>query len=133
MASVENTTRLGALAAGLCQPARRDGRRARALNPLGKTDAKLFEAIGRGEFAINGFRNRDLRQLLFADADGSKDEQRRDATRVSRLLSLLWTHRLIARVNRTHRYHLTKRGRTVVIALITIRNIGTEELTKLAA
>jgi hypothetical protein len=133
MASVENTRRLGALAAGLCRPARRDGRRARALNPLGNTDARLFEAIGRGEFAINGFRNRDLRQLLFADTGASRDEQRRDAARVSRLLSLLWTHKLIARVHRTHRYHLTKRGRTIVTALITIRNVGTEELTKLAA
>ena len=133
MASVENTARLGVLAAGLCQPARRDGRRARALNPLGKTDAKLFEAIGRGEFAINGFRNRDLRPLLFTDSGASRDEQRRNATRVSRLLSLLWTHRLIARVNRTHRYHLTKRGRTVVTALITMRNVGTKELTTLAA
>src|SRR5216684_6054872 len=43
MASVENPTRLGELTSRLCQPARRDGRRARAMNPLGKTDAKLFE------------------------------------------------------------------------------------------
>ena len=133
MASVENTTHLGVLAAKRCQPARRDGRRARPLSPLAKADAKLAEAIGRGEFAINGFRNRDLRPLLFAGANTSKDQQRRDAARVSRLLSLLWTHKPIARVHRTHRYHLTKRGRALVAILMTIRNIGTEQLTELAA
>jgi hypothetical protein len=91
---------------------------------------------GQSERA-NGHRSEvrsvGIRQLLFTGNGASKDEQRRNATRVSRLLSLLWTHRLIARVNRTHRYHLTKRGRTIVAALITPRNVGTEELTKLAA
>jgi len=133
IASVENTTELGVLAARLCAPARRDGRRARAMNPLGRADARLFEAIGRGEFAISGFRNRDLRLRLFADARAGKADQRRHARAVSRLLSLLWTHRLIARVNGTHRYHLTKHGRTIVTASITLRNVGTEQLSKLAA
>lgn len=133
LASVENAACLGELAAKLCQPAWREGRRARALNPLGQQDARLFEAIGRGEFAIAGFRNRDLRLLLFTDAEAAKDEQRRHAAAVSRLLSLLWTHRLITRVRGTHRYHLTKHGRTVSAALIKLRNVGIEELTKLAA
>ena len=93
----------------------------------------LFEAISRGAFAINGFPNRDLRQRLFNDANAPKPERRRNATRVSRLLSRLWTHRLIARVDRTHRYHLTRRGRTVVAVLINVRNVLAEHLTKLAA
>jgi hypothetical protein len=133
MASVEAATPLGELAARLCRPARRKERRARALNPLGGVDAKLFEAVGRGEFAIAGFRNRDLRLLLFADAAATKAEQRRHARAVSRLLSLLRTHRLIARVHGTHRYHLTRQGRAATTALITVRNVGTEQLTKLAA
>jgi hypothetical protein len=133
LASVEDTTSLGELTAKLCQPVMRGGRRARPFNPLAPEDAKLIEAVSRGEFTINGFRNRDLRALLFDDAKASKQEQRRNAAAVSRKLALLRAHRLINKVNGTHRYHLSAKGRVIVTALISIRNIGTEEMTKLAA
>lgn len=82
LASVEDTTSLGELTARLSQPVMRDGRRARPLNPHASDDAKLIGAIGRGEFTINGFRNRDLRGLLFADAGASPEQQRRNAAAV---------------------------------------------------
>ena len=103
------------------------------MNPNAPADANLLEAIGRGEFMINGFRNRDIRLLLFADTKASKTEQRRHAAAVSRLLALLRAHRLIRKVTGTHRYHLSDRGRTIVTALISVRNIGTDKLMKLAA
>jgi hypothetical protein len=53
-----------------------------------------------------------------------KDEQRRHARIVSRLLSLLWMHRLIARVHGTRRSHLTEQGRTAVTALMITRHIS---------
>ncbi|MGO9634740.1 MAG: hypothetical protein ACLPX1_12705 [Steroidobacteraceae bacterium] len=132
-ASVENATPLGELTARLCRPAKRNGRRVRALNPHAPADAALIEALGRGEFCINGFRNRDLRQLLFTRASMSKPEQRRQAAVVSRKLALLRAHHLIRKVPHTHRYHLTEAGRIAVTALITARNASTQELTKLAA
>ena len=82
MASVEETTPLGTLAARPCQPVRHNGRQVRALNPYAPGDGKLLDAISRGEFTINGFRNRDLRQLLFTDAAEPEDVQRRHATAV---------------------------------------------------
>jgi hypothetical protein len=133
LASVESTTPLGELAARLCRPVKRNGRRARALNPYATADAKLLEAISRGEFSLNGFRNRDLRLLLFTDAEASKPKQRRHAAAVSRQLALLRAHRLINKVAGTHRYHLSRQGRIIVTALIAARNVGTEQLTKLAA
>lgn len=133
MASVEDSTPLGRLTARLCQPVKRNGRQVRALNPHAPGDARLFEIISRGEFTINGFRNRDLRQRLFADAHASKDDRRRHAAAVSRQLALLRAHGLIKKVPQTHRYQLTSQGRIVVTALITVRNVGTEALTKLAA
>lgn len=133
LASVDDTTPLARLTARLCQPLKRHGRPVRALNPHAPADAKLFEAISRGEFAINGFRNRDLRRLLFADADPPKPEQRRHAAAISRQLALLRAHGLIKKVRGTHRYHLSNRGRVIVTALMTIRNLGTEALAKLAA
>jgi hypothetical protein len=132
-ASVDDTTSLGELTAGLCRPTRRRGRRMRALNPHAPADAALLAAIGRGEFTLNGFRNRDLRQLLFTGTPVPKSEQRCRAAAISRKLTLLRAHHLIRKVPHTHRYHLTDAGRIVVTALITARNASTQELTKLAA
>jgi hypothetical protein len=133
LASVEDATPLGELTTKLARPIKRDGRRVRALNPHAPGDARLLEAISRGEFALNGFRNRDIRSLLFADDKASKPEQRRHAAAVSRQLALLRAHGLINRVRGTHRYHLSAKGRIVVTALISIRNIGTDQVMKLAA
>lgn len=133
LASVENTTSLGQLTARLCRPTKRNGRRVRALNPHAPADAALLEAISRGEFTLNGLRNRDLRRLLFAHSSASKPEQRRQAAVVSRKLALLRAHHLIRKLPNTHRYHLTDAGRIAVTALITARSLSTQELTKLAA
>jgi hypothetical protein len=133
LAAVEDTTTLGELAARLCQPALRNGRRVRALNPYAPADAALLHAISRGEFAINGLRNRDLRRLLYDDEAAPKAEQRRNAAAISRKLALLRAHRLIRKVPGTHRYQLTAAGRTAITALIAARNASTDQLTKLAA
>jgi hypothetical protein len=133
LASVQDTASVGQLAARLCRPVRRNGRRVRALNPYAPADADLLQAVSRGEFTLNGFRNRDLRRLLFGDHPTSQREQRRQAAAVTRKLALLRAHRLIRKVPGTHRYHLTAQGRTILTALITARNTSTDLLTKLAA
>ena len=133
LASVEDTTSLGELTARICRPAKYKGRRMRALNPHAPADVALLTAISPGEIVLNGLRNRDLRQALFTDAPASKAEQKRQAAAVSRKLRLLRAHHLIRKVPRTHRYHLTKAGRTIVTALIAARNASTQQLTKLAA
>jgi hypothetical protein len=132
LASVDDKTPLRQLAGTLCRPIKRKGTRYRALNPWSPLDGALLEAINRGEFAINGLRNRDLRVLLFP-ANAPAEEQHRRAGRVSRLLALLRAHGILRKVPRSHRYHLTKQGRTVVTALLTARQADTEQLTKLAA
>jgi hypothetical protein len=93
----------------------------------------LFEAVSRGEFIINGFCSRDLRALLFADADASKHDRRRRAAVVSRQIALLRSQRLIRKIAGTHRYHLCVKGHVTVAALIAVRNVRMEALTKLAA
>jgi hypothetical protein len=133
LASVEDTTSLGELAARLCRPVNYQGRRVRAINPFASADSALLEAISRGEFALNGLRNRDICALLFPKPARDQAEQKRRAAAISRKLRLLRAHRLIRKVPRTHRYQLTKAGRIAVTALITARNANTQELTKLAA
>jgi hypothetical protein len=133
LASVEDTTSLGELAARLCRPVRYQGRRVRALNPHASEDSALLGAISRGEFTLNGLRNRDIRALLFPKPARSKAEQKRQAAVISRKLHLLRAHRLIRKVPHTHRYLLTNAGRIAVTALITACNASTQELTKMAA
>jgi len=132
LAAVEETTPLGELAASLCQPVRWQGRRVRALNPLAADDAALLAAVNRGEFAINGFRNRDLRELLFGSAEVSAQEARRQSSKVTRQLRLLRGHRLIRKVPKTHRYVLSDKGRQSIAALLAARQANTATLTQAA-
>jgi hypothetical protein len=105
----------------------------RALNPLGRGDAALLEAVGRHEFLINGLRNRDLRRLLYGEGEVPAAEQRRRSAAVTRQLRLLRAHGLIHKVPRTHRYVVSAAGRQAITALLAARNASAEELTRCAA
>jgi hypothetical protein len=116
----------------ICKPLRRGGRAVRALNPWSPADAALLQAVNRGEFKLNGFRNRDLRGLL-CKATANRDEQKRQAAAITRKCGLLRAHGLIKKVGRTHRYVLTEKGSATITALLTARQANINELTKLAA
>jgi hypothetical protein len=101
--------------AEVCEPVRRHGRRHRALNPLSRREQALFAAALRGEHLLQGFRNRDLAERLYGGSrPRDKAEQRRRCARVSRLIGLLRAHRLVAKVPRARRYHLTVRGQALL-------------------
>lgn len=121
------------LAQEILKPTTLNERRVRAINPWSEEDASLLESVMRGEFTINGFRNRDLRSFLFPGIDKSKDEQRRESARVSRKLRLLRAHGLIKKVPHTHRYHVTEKGRAIISALLAARNANVNQLAKIAA
>lgn len=107
------------------------GRRHRALDPLAAEDAQLPQVISRAQFHITGFRNRDVRQVLFGEA--STDEQRhRQASRVTRKFALLRAHGLIRKVSKSHRYLLTTQGLTAAGALLGARNATLDQLTTAA-
>jgi hypothetical protein len=108
------------------------GRPVRGLNPLASPDAALLAAVSRGEFTINGFRNRDLRAVLYP-ASSSSTEQRRQAGKITRQLRMLRAHGLIKKVPKTHRYVLTDQGRTTIIALLAAQKADTKKLNQLAA
>ena len=84
LASTDDTTRLKELLAPLERPVIRDGKRSRALRPFDDQDRLLLEAISRGEFIINGFRNKDLHELLYAGTAQSVKESRRRSAATSR-------------------------------------------------
>jgi hypothetical protein len=106
-----------------------NAKRYRALNPWSAQDGALLEAISRGEFTLNGLRNRDLRKLLYP---GSQQiaERRRQSAALTRKLALLRAHRLIRKVPGTHRYTLTQNGRRIVTALLAARRADVDQLTR---
>lgn len=109
LAAASITTPLAEEATALCQPVRRNSRRYRALNPFEATDAQLLATVNRGEWALKGFRNREIRPLLFGKPKDKKQE-RSQAAKVSRRLALLHAHGIIAKVSRTHRWQVTQKG-----------------------
>ena len=132
LAAVEHDEPLGETVRPICQPTAWHGRRVRALQPLSPDDSRLLAAVVRGEFALNGFRNRDLRPLLFGDGAVSPDEARRQSSKITRLLRLLRGHGLIQKVPKTHRYTLTDPGRQTITALQIAQQTSTQQLAKLA-
>lgn len=132
LAKVTDTTPLATLADEVCRRASWRGRQQRALNPLASADADLLEAVNRGEFAINGFRNRDLRALLFPTPTADATEIRRQSAVVTRKLILLRAHGLIRKIAKTHRYQVTDNGRTKITAFLTARQANTAELAQAA-
>jgi hypothetical protein len=117
LASVAETTPLGKLLEPLCRPVQdARGRRHRALNPTAGADGELLRCLARGEFLINGFRNRDLRPLLYP-ATTDPRVRRQQAAAMTRKLALLRAHGLIVKVQKTHRYRLSAEGQRVTTAL----------------
>jgi len=132
LSAVDTPIRLAELSAKHGQPKRWHGKRVRALNLLGDADADLLQAVSRGEFAIKGFRNADLRAILYPSAK-TKADVRRHSARVTRQLRLLRAHGIIQKIPKTHRYVMSKHGRQLSCAIIAARHAVTAELTKLAA
>ena len=133
LAAVEHDQPLGATVLPYCQPTEFEGRRVRALQPLGKDDGALLAAVIQGEFAIHGFRNRDLRPLLFGTAEPEPAEAKRQASKITRLLRLLRAHGIIQRVPKTHRYVVTDIGRKTIVALETAKQASTQKLNSIVA
>lgn len=133
LASLSTNQPLAELLAPVCRRASWKGRRVRALQPWSPEDRSLLQAISRGEFALNGIRNRDLVQILFPRASNSLEQKRRASGRVTRKLRLLRAHGLLRKVPRTHRYVLTKRGQQITTAILQYQNLTLEQVIATAA
>ena len=131
-ASVEEDTTLEELIRRLGQPRHWRGRRVRALRPFAD-DRALLEAVSRGEFALNGFRNGDLQAIFFSSAADSPVEARRRSAWASRKLRLLRAHGLITKITGTYRYQLTASGRKAILAILTALRSTVRQLTPVAA
>jgi hypothetical protein len=131
-ASVDEDTTLEELIRRLAPPKQWRGRRVRALRPFGD-DRALTEAVSRGEFALNGFRNRHLQAIFFPRAAKTPEEVRRRSAWVSRKPRLLRAHRLITKIVGTHRYEPTLPSRKAITAILTALRSTVRQLTPVAA
>ena len=135
LASVTGSSSLLQEAAEVCAPVVRDGKRYRGLNALAQKDHALLRALSRGEFALSGIRNADLRASLYPPTKlkTAKAEIRRRSAAVTRQFALLRAHGLLRKLPRTHRYHITTKGRRIITALLAACYADVEQLTKMAA
>jgi hypothetical protein len=131
LASVAEPALLGKLLEPLGRPVLQDGQRTRALNPLTGADGELLRLIARGDFLLEGFRNRDLRLALFGETTDTA-QQRRQSAAVTRKLRLLRAHGIIIKVQKTHRYQVSAAGRRIVTALLTAHAADADRLAALA-
>ena len=88
----------------------------------------LLEAVSRGEFQVSGFRNRDLRPLLFEESAPSKSL----SAKVTRLLRLLRAHGVITKIEKSHRYQLTREGVSQLSAVLAAHRADTATLLQAA-
>jgi hypothetical protein len=111
MACLDNPDAGQKAIAKIAAPAKAKGHSFRGFNLFLNSDYQLFLTLGRGEWAISGFRAADLRAHIEGLSPG----------RSSYILKRLRTHGLIKKVAHTYKYYLTKLGRRVLVTALVIR------------
>jgi len=103
----------------LSRRVKRKGRSHRGFNPADQKDLALLKAISRGEYALNGFRNADIREELYGKSSNKK-KRRRDAARTTRLFKRLHVRGWIRKIPHSRSWRLTKKGREQLLWVLTI-------------
>ena len=118
----------------ICKRTKKDGRSVRALNPWSKKDLKMLTFLAKGEWHINGFRNRDLCGWIYPElCEKSKEQKRRLSSRTSYLIRMLRAHGLVRKVPKENRYVLTKKGHEISTLVSTASHVDSQQLIKMAA
>jgi len=89
-----------------------NNRNYKGFNFFNADDLTLLMAIVRGEFNINGFRNKNMQKLL--GFNGGK---------ISRLIKRLRVHGLIKKAAGSYKYYLTKIGKETIIMAQKIKEL----------
>ena len=107
----------------LCRSQSKAGQHVAAFNPVSPETVAIFKALLSGEFALNGFRNGDLQQKIYASKPKDDADSLRRTHRVCRLIAKLRGHRLIAKVKNSRLYRLTQHGISTMWAAVRFRDI----------
>lgn len=98
----------------LSNPLKDNGRSVKGINFFDKQEQDVLIAVHCGSNALNGIRNKTLRENLGDNYSSAK---------VSRILTRLRKHNLIEKVPNTHCYHLTKLGLSTIPCGLYIREL----------
>ncbi len=119
---------------GICRRLKMKERSVRALNPWSQKDYQFLTFLAQGEWLINGFRNRDLCRWLNPRLDHFNHKQKRNASaRISYLLKILRTHRLIRKIPKENRYVLTDKGLKISTLVRAVSSVDSQQLMDFAA
>ena len=134
LASAQAEEKLKEIVAPACNRIKRNGKSYRGLNPWQEQDYQLLSFLAKGENALSGFRNKDLRRWLYPHSeDLDKQQHRRYAGRTTRCIKLLRVHSLVRKVAKENRYILTAKGQKFACALMSASAVNIKQLTELAA
>jgi hypothetical protein len=97
------------------------GRSFRALRPVSPEEAAWFRILLNGAFRIQGFRNRQVRRLLFPTAEQDPVARKQSSGRVTRFIRLLRAHGLVRKVPGCRYYRVTDKGTQVMTSAQTLR------------
>jgi len=111
MASIEHPGSGQKACNKLSSPAKVKARSYRGFNLFLQQDFNVFVTLMRGEWAITGFRARDLREHL----------SQLTPSRASYLIKRLRTHGIIKKVGRCYKYYLTTFGRDVIATVLKLK------------
>jgi hypothetical protein len=109
--------------AKLTESKKHKGRSYRGFNPASPGDIRLFQAVLAGDHLIKGFRNADIRDLLYGPARNPQT-RKRQANAITRLLKRLHVRGLIAKIQRTRRWRTTTRGQKLLSTIIQLHYHG---------
>ena len=90
-----------------------NNRKYTGFNILEKDTLKIFSIISKGEYLINGFSNKSIRNQYFEGDITSKE-----INKLTRLLSKLKAHGIIKKVARKNKYYLTTKGRKITNSIL---------------
>ncbi len=127
LAVKEADTTLAEIFDAVSKPRRTKSRRVRPLRLNDPDEVALLDTLAHGEFALAGFKNRDLRTRMYPQATSPADTKRQSA-KLSRQLRLLRDHGLIRKLPKAYRYTLTTKGRLLVTALQRVRKTPLQQL-----
>ena len=116
----------------LVEPRHIGGRSTKPFNPVAKADLQLFSAVMKGEHAIQGFRNRDVRETLYPGSTG-RPTAGPCAARVGRQLKRLHLRGLIRKISRSRRWRVTDVGFKLMSAAIRLHEQAFPEALAQAA
>jgi hypothetical protein len=121
LTAVDNPAEGFAAIRRVCEKAKLNGKSKRALNPLQIKDISMFAAVMKGEFALQGFRHKDIAKALGVTLPKNSIEKRRASSNISRKIQLLRAHGLVCMIPRSRRYRTTSMGQKIMAAVLYFR------------